>query len=298
MWIFLGLISCFFLGFYDISKKVSLKGNAVFPVLFFASATGGLLFVPFILLSHLEVITDNSYFFVPSVGFHTHLLFLTKSLLVGTSWFFAYTALKKLPLTIVTPIRATGPIWTLFGAMVIFQEQYNLWQWSGIITVLGFFYFFALASNREGISFKSNKWVFAIVLATFLGSISTLYDKFLIAHYDRMAVQAWFSIYMIPVFFPFLMFVWYPKRKESKPFRLQVSIPLIGILLSIADFAYFAALNDKDALITILSVLRRASVIIAFVAGAIFFKETNIKRKAIALAGILAGVVMIVLSTY
>jgi bacterial/archaeal transporter family protein len=298
MWVFLGLISCFFLGFYDISKKVSLKDNAVFPVLFFASATGGLLFVPFILLSHFEVLTANSYFYVPSVSWQTHLLFLTKSLLVGTSWFFAYTALKNLPLTIVTPIRATGPIWTLFGAMIIFQEHYNFWQWAGIVTVLGFFYFFAMAGNREGISFKSNKWIFAIIFATFLGSISTLYDKFLIGNYDRMAVQAWFSIYMAPVFLPFLLFVWYPKRKESKPFRLRLSIPLIGILLSVADFAYFAALNDEDALITILSVLRRASVIISFLAGAVIFKEVNIKRKAIALAGILSGVLMIVLSTY
>lgn len=295
MWVFLGLISCFFLGFYDISKKVSLKENAVFPVLFFASLTGALLFVPFILLSKADIIQTGSLFFVPSISFHTHFLILSKSVLVATSWFFAYVALKNLPLTIVTPIRATGPIWTLLGAMIIFGEQYNFWQWSGIITVLGFFYFFALAGNKEGISFKSNKWIFAIIIATFLGSISTLYDKYLITNYDRMAVQAWFSIYLVPVFLPFLLFVL--KGKKPAKIKFQYSIPLIGILLTIADFAYFAALNDEEALITILSVLRRASVVISFMAGAIIFKEVNIKRKAIALTGILSGVLMIVLST-
>jgi len=296
MWILLGLVSCFFLGFYDVAKKFSLKENAVIPVLFFASSAGAVLFVPPILLSHFKIMVPGSFMYVPEISAHTHMLIFLKSMLVGSSWFFSYMALKNLPITIVTPIRATGPLWTLIGALIIYQETYNLWQWTGIITVLSFFYIFSLAGNREGISFKRNKWIYSIVIATLLGSMSTLYDKYLIGHYDRLAVQAWFSIYMIPVFLPFLLIFWYPKRKESK-FEWRNSIILIGILLTIADFAYFAALADRTALITILSVLRRTSVIISFVAGAIIFKEINIKRKALALIGILAGVLMIVLGS-
>ncbi len=293
MWIFLGLISCFFLGVYDISKKVSLNNNAVIPVLFLASATGGVLFIPFITLSFLHIIPESSLFFVPVVSLKIHGFIFMKSMLVGSSWIFAYLALKNLPITIVTPIRATGPVWTLLGALAIYHEHYNLFQWIGIFTVLGFFYYFALAGNREGINFKRNKWVLFIIIATLLGSISTLYDKYLIAHYDRMAVQSWFSVYMIPVYIPFIAFLWYPQRKSSK-FEWRWSIPLIGILLTVADFAYFYALTDKAALITILSVLRRTSVIISFALGAVIFKETNLKRKAFALLGILAGVFIIV----
>jgi len=294
MWIILGLVSCFFLGIYDITKKVSLNSNAVIPVLFLASGTGALVFTPLIILSYFEVIPVASIFYVAPIALKTHGLILMKSMLVGSSWIFAYFALKNLPITIVTPIRATGPVWTLIGALIIYQEQYSAAQWIGIFVVLGFFYYFSLAGNREGINFKTNKWVFFIVIATLLGSFSTLYDKFLIANYDRMAVQAWFSVYMVPVYLPFVLLLWYPKRKQSTPFQWRWAIPLIGIILSIADFAYFYALTDDNALITILSVLRRTSVIISFALGAVIFKETNLKRKALALLGIFIGVLIIV----
>ncbi len=297
MWIFLGLISCILLGFYDITKKLSLDNNAVIPVLFFASAIGALLFIPLIILSNSHLISPESILFVAPISLKTHGLLFIKSVIVGVSWVFAFFALKHLPITIITPIRATGPVWTLFGALLIYHETYNTLQWTGIIVVIAFFYYFSLAGNREGINLKKNKWVFFIILATFLGSFSTLYDKYLIANFDRMAIQAWFSIYMIPVFIPFLFFLWYPKRKKGVPFQWRWSIPVIGIILSIADFAYFYALTYNGALITILSVLRRTSVIISFSLGALIFKETNLRRKAIALAGIIIGVFIIVLGS-
>lgn len=297
MWIFLGLISCILLGFYDITKKLSLNNNAVIPVLFLASATGAILFVPLIILSNTNIISSHSILFVAPISLKTHGLLFLKSLIVGISWVFAFFALKHLPITIITPIRATGPVWTLFGALFIYHETYNTLQWTGILVVIAFFYYFSFAGNKDGINLKHNKWVFFIILATFLGSFSTLYDKYLIANFDRMAIQAWFSIYMIPVFLPFLFCLWYPQRKKGIPFQWRWSIPVIGIILSIADFSYFYALTYDGALITILSVLRRTSVIVSFSIGAIIFKETNLKRKAIALFGILIGVLIIVLGS-
>lgn len=294
LWIVLGLISCLFLGFYDIAKKYALRENAVIPVLFFASATGSFIFLPIIILSHYGLIPENSILFVPGISLKIHALIFAKSVLVGSSWLFAYYALQQLPLTIVTPIRATGPVWTLLGALLIYNESYSWKQWIGITTVLFFFYLFSLAGNKEGIRFRNNRWIYFILLATLLGSMSTLYDKYLIGHYPRMAVQAWFSVYMIPVFLPFLLFLWYPSRTKGYRFQWRFSILVIGLLLAIADFAYFYALTDDKALITILSVLRRTSVIISFIGGAILFKEGNIKRKAWALAGIFAGVLWLV----
>lgn len=297
MWILLALLSSLFLGFYDVAKKTSLKQNAVIPVLFFASATGALVFIPFLVLSQLGVLKESFILYVPNISAKTHFLIFLKSTLVGSSWYFAYVALKYLPLTIVTPIRATGPFWTLIGALIIYNEQYTLWQWLGIVTILIFFYLFSLAGLKEGISFKRNKWIYAIITATILGACSGLYDKFLMRNFHPMAVQTWFSIYLIPVFLPFLLLIWFPKRKSTSPFVWRYSIILIGVLLAFADFAYFKALTDNDSLIAVVSVLRRTSVIIAFVAGAIIFKEVNIKRKAFALLGILTGVLMIALGS-
>ena len=295
MWVFWGLLSAVLLGMYDVSRKVALKENAVIPVLFFACITGATIFLPLVIMSSTHMLSSGSLLFVPSISFNEHLLFFMKSVLVGSSWFFAYYAISKLPLTIVIPIRSTGPMWTLLGALIIYSERFTVFQWLGILIVLVFFYIFSLAGRKEGINFKKDKWIYAIIIATLLGSVSSLYDKYLIPRYNRMAVQAWFSIYLVPVFVPFLLIAL--KRKDRKTFHWKWAIPMIGILLILADFFYFYALSHEGAKIALLSVLRRSSVIISFISGALIFKEQNLKKKGIALAGILIGVVLIVLGT-
>jgi transporter family protein len=294
MWVFFGLFSAFFLGFYDIIRKKVLNNNAIIPVLFLASSTCGLLFVPFVVLSYFGIIHPGAILYIPPVTPEMHVLIFLKSLVVGLSWFFGYFALSNLPLTIVTPINSTGPMWTLLGALIIFGERFTGFQWVGIVVVLFFFYIFSLAGKHEGIVFSKNKWIYAVIAGTMLGAVSSLYDKYLFRNYDRMAVQAWYSIYFVPVFLPFVMLIWYPKRKKYAPFRWSALIPVIGIALVISDFLYFYALSEKDSLIAVLSVVRRSSVIVSFSAGALFFNEQNLKRKSIALAGILLGVISII----
>jgi bacterial/archaeal transporter family protein len=294
MWVILGLFSALFLGFYDIVRKKVLKDNAIIPVLFLASSTCGLLFVPFVIMSHFGLINAGADLYIPPVTPTMHALFFLKSAVVGLSWFFGYYALSNLPITIVTPINSTGPMWTLIGALFIFGERFTAFQWIGIIVVLFFFYIFSLAGKHEGIVFSKNKWIYAVIAGTLLGAVSSLYDKYLFRHYDRMAVQAWYSIYFVPVFLPFVLLIWYPKRKSTSPFRWSRLIPVIGLALVMSDFLYFYALSEKDSLIAILAVVRRSSVIVSFTAGAIFFSEQNLKRKSIALAGILAGVISII----
>ena len=297
MWVFFGLFSALFLGFYDAIRKKVLNGNPVIPVLFLASFTGAMIFLPCILLSRAGIINSGSRLFIPTGTPDEHLLSLYKSILVGSSWFLAYNALSRLPLTIVIPIRSTGPMWTLIAALIIFNERFTPVQWMGIVTVLGFFYYFTLAGRKEGISFFRNRWIFAAIGATLLGAASSLYDKYLFSHYDRLFIQAWYSVYMVPVLFPVLILAWYPRRKNLTTFSWNISIHLIGIILVVSDFLYFYALSNEGALIGVLSILRRSSVVISFTAGAVFFGEKNLKRKGLALAGILLGIVLIILGT-
>ncbi len=112
-----------------------------------------------------------------------------------------------------------------------------------------------------------------------------------------MFVQAWYSLYMIPVLTPLVLILWYPRRKKLMRFIWSPYIHLIGVILLISDFLYFYALTFDDSLIAVLSVLRRSSVVISFASGAIFFGETNLKRKGLAMLGILIGVTLIVLGT-
>jgi bacterial/archaeal transporter family protein len=296
MWLVLALISAVTLGIYDVFKKLSVKDNAVLPVLLISCSTSALIFL---VVKAASIISPEMMLsvglFIPTITLNEHLLIILKSLLVVTSWVFSFFALKHLPLTIVAPIRATAPVWTLIGALIIFSERLSPLQWVGISITIIFFYLFSVAGKAEGIGFKNNKWILFIVIATLLGSASGLYDKHLMRHYDRIAVQAWFSFYQVALLFPFTMLTWYPIRKDN-PFTWRWSIPFIGIFLVIADFVYFYALSDPESLISIVSAIRRSGVVIAFAFGALLFKEKNIKQKALYLAGIIIGVTLMMLS--
>jgi bacterial/archaeal transporter family protein len=298
MWVVLGVISAFLLGVYDIFKKLSLKENAVLPVLFFSTLASACIFTPLLLLSHFNPGLEHNFWYIKPQSSTAHLHFMVKSVIVGSSWFLAYFAVKNLPITIVSPIRSSGPMWTLLGAILIFGEKMNLWQWAGLIVTIGFYYLFSLNGKKEGISFRSNKWVLFMTLATVIGSISSLYDKYLVAHFDRIAMQCWFSVYMVPITAALLLFIWLPNHKKYTPFEWRHTIVLIGATLTIADFMYFWALSYPDSLIAIISTVRRSSVIVSFTLGAIIFKEKNIKNKALILLGILAGIGLIILGNY
>jgi len=294
MWALLAVASALFLGIYDVFKKLSLNGNAVLPVLFFSTLTSATVFLPLVLISSFYPnLLNNSILFVPPATLIQHGFFFLKSVIVTSSWIFAFFAVKHLPLTIVSPIRATGPIWILFGAILIFSEHLTIIQWIGIAVVLLFFYFFSLAGKSEGIHFATNKWILFLIAGTLLGSASGLYDKFLIRNFDKMAVQAWSSVYQVGLMLPILLFIWYPRRYENTRFQWRWSIPMIGLFLVIADFLYFYAISFDGSLISVISALRRSGVIISFALGGFLFHEKNIRKKGWLLIGILVGVMIL-----
>lgn len=295
VWVLLAVVSAMLLGVYDIFKKLSLRDNAVMPVLFFSTLTSSLIFLPILIFSGYHPELSGHFWYIKPQDATAHLHFVIKSVIVGSSWVLAYFAVKNLPITIASPIRSSGPMWTLLGAILIFGERMNAWQWTGVLVTMLFYYLFSLSGKKEGISFRNNKWVLFMTLATIIGSISSLYDKYLVAHYDKMAMQCWFSIYMVPIMSSLLLFVWLPNRKKYAPFQWRYTIMLIGATLTIADFAYFWALSYSGSLIAIISTVRRSSVIVSFTLGAIILKEKNIKYKALALIGILVGIGLIIL---
>jgi transporter family protein len=298
MWALFGLASALFLGVYDIFKKQSVNSNAVMPVLFFSTCASALLFLPLILLSEFSSEWFNfTGLYVPSLTLEEHLQVLLKSCIVVASWVLSFFALKHLPITIVAPIRATGPLWTLIGAIIIFHEQLNGFQWFGIAVTLCFFYLFSTAGKLEGIEFKKNKWIFFIIGGTLFGAASGLYDKFILQRIDRVAVQAWFSVYQVLVLLPFVLLNEPIRKRKNIRFEWRWTIPLIGVFLVIADYFYFYALSNEDALISIISALRRGSVLVAFTLGGLLFREKNLKKKGIYLLGILAGIILITVGT-
>ncbi|MEI7502759.1 MAG: EamA family transporter [Paludibacter sp.] len=298
MWLLLAFISALFLGAYDVFKKVSLQGNAVIPVILTSICFSSAILLPFLVVSQFfPTLLEGTIFFVPSVDFRTHLFLILKAVIVLTSWLFAYFGMKNLPISLASPIKATQPMWTVVGAMLIFGEKLNLFQATGVGVTLISFFLFSVIGKKEGISLKTNKWFWFIIMATLTGAISGLYDKYLMKQFNSMAVQTYYTFYqaIIMGFITFLL--WYPSRKRTTPFQFRWSIALISVFLVTADFVYFYALSLPDSMISVVSTIRRSGVIVPFIYGAMVLKDKNIKLKVIDLIGVLIGMFLLYLGS-
>lgn len=303
MWIAFAFLSAILLGFYDVSKKISLKDNAIIPVLFLNTLFCSLLFVPFIALSG-NAIGSDAFLYVPQTSLHEQVFIMLKAVIVLSSWILGYKAIKHLPLTIVGPINATRPVMVLMGALLLFGERLNLWQWAGVALSIVSFFMLSRSGRKEGIKFSHNKWIAFLIAAAVLGACSGLYDRLILAPVSegglglhRMTVQAYYNFYQCILMFVAMLTMWLPKRRSSTPLKWHWAIPVISIFLSAADLAYFYALTKPDAMIAVVSMIRRGSVVVSFCIGSIFLHEKNLRSKFTDVILILLSMLMLYLGS-
>ncbi|MDD5134028.1 MAG: DMT family transporter [Phycisphaerae bacterium] len=299
MWLYLAIISACFLGLSQVSKKHALLSNAILPVLFLSTVCGALLVMPIIVLSlFLPEYMNSINLFVPPADLSTHLHIVGKAVIVSTAWLLGYIAMKHLPISIVMPVGATSPVWTLLGAIIIFHERLNWMQYLGFTIMAVSYYYFSVIGKKEGIKFHADKWILCVLLAAVCGSTSALYDKYLIQrlYYPPLLVPVWVLIYMVPLLAAATVIFWFPNRKNG-PFDWRWSVPITALLLIAADILYFRALSSPDALISMLSTTRSSHIVVSFFVGGLLFKELRLSLKAIALAGILIGLCFILRSS-
>jgi transporter family protein len=295
-WMLLAVLSAVFLGLYDVAKKASVQDNAVLPVLLACSASGLVLMLPLAVLSlWAPSLAREQGLFLPAISVTGHLLILAKAALVTLSWVLTYFALKHLPISLASPVRASAPLFTLLGAVAFFGERPSPRQLAGILVILTAYWAFSFIGRSEGIRFSRNGWVWSLFLGTLVGAVSGLYDKHLLqgARLPALAMQFWFTAYNTLIQGLIVALLWWPRRAANTPFRFRGSIVAVGALLLVADALYFRALAMPGALVSVVSTLRRTNVVLSFVVGAFLFGERNRLPKAVALAGVLAGIFLI-----
>ena len=315
MWLLLAFVSATLLGFYDASKKAALKDNAVLPVLLLNTLFSTIIFSPFLLdtlvgsdwfsgtivdtapfAGNLDLPADPDWaggIFAGHPLLKAHLLVVLKSVIVLTSWIAGYFGIKHIPITIVGPINATRPVLVLVGAMFFFGERLNWCQWTGVFLSILSIYMMSRSSKKENIDFTRNKWMIFVAIGTIMGAVSGLYDRFIMQELSPIFVQSWFNLYQLIMMGIVCMAAWYPTRKKTTPFHWSWAIPLIALFVAAADFAYFNALSRPEAMISVVSLIRRGSVLISFACGVIIFKERNLKAKVLDLLLILIGMIFV-----
>ncbi|MBN1612134.1 MAG: DMT family transporter [Polyangiaceae bacterium] len=293
-WWLLAALSAACLGLYDVSKKAALRDNAVLPVLCGASLTAAIVVLPVLVLSWADPALLGT-LALPALTGRAHLLILLKTALVTASWVLSFFAMKHLPISLAAPIRASAPLYTLLGAVALFAERPSLWQWVGIGVVLLAYWAFSVIGRGEGLAFSTNRWIIIAFAGTLLGAASALYDKHLLGT-ERLpptAMQVWFTLYNAALQGLIVLLAWAPRRRRTTPFRWRLWIPAVGVLLLVSDALYFHALAAEGALISVVSMIRRTNVVVSFTLGSLVFHDLFVRRKALALVGVLVGLWML-----
>lgn len=280
MWLWMSVCSAVLLGIYDVVKKQSLKRNGVLYVLLGATALSALFLCPF-----LEAGTPNY-----------HLALIFKAVLVTTSWVSGLLGMKYLPLTTVSTIKASRPVFVVAFSIILFGEKLNVWQWAGVVMVIAALYLLSVSSKKEGIHFTSNKGVACMAVSVLAGAASALYDKHILGNMDMepLFVQSWANVYITALLVICVLvkaLIDGPEKRER--FSWDWRLLVIAVFITASDMLYFFSLKDEGAMLSIISMLRRCSVVITFVLGAILFKEKRIKDKAIDLGVLLAGLTLL-----
>ena len=305
MWIILSFVSALCLGCYDISKKIALRDNRVIDVLTLSVCIStALLAIPWVLSRTCPEMMTATPFYVPQLDLAAHGLVVLKSLIVLSSWVFAYISLKHLPLSVVSPMQATRPMWTLVGALVLFDERLNGWQWVGVSLAIGTVFIFSFANKsrlKEAKSEVDMKYYICLALAILIGACSGLYDKYLMRSYNHNAVQVYYTLYQAIM----MVLVWlFVNRKNITHQTSCIThiknigvIAMISVFLIISDNVYMLALRDPDSLIAVVSTIRRGGAVIGFAYGLLFLKEQDPWKKIVCMLGILAGLICLAIGS-
>ena len=290
MWIVFAFLSAAALGLYDVSKKKALAHNSVIPVLTVNTLLCAAFFLPFMLSGHIGGGTPRA-----------HALVALKSLIVLGSWVCGYFAIARLPLSVAGPVNATRPVLTLCGAMLVYGERPSLCQWAGILAALAGLVMLSRSSSREGIRFARDRHILLLAAAALLGTASGLLDKYLLsatgAALDRLFVQGWHNLYQALMMSAAALVLRNRGQKHGPPFRLRGSIVMISVTLTLADLCYFHALSLEGAMVGIVSMARRSSVIVSFACAALLLHEKNLRAKVPDLALVLLSMVLLALGT-
>ena len=293
-WVALGLFAGLVLGTYDFLTKLALCEKSVLDVVVLSSALGAFLWLTFLLAPATAAPALQPWGLYPApLGWREQALVLPKSLMMVATWVLSYYAVKALPLSISAGVRASGPLWTAAGAIVLLGEQLTWWQWLGLAVSMLSYCLFSRIGSREGIRFHRDGWVLCMLAATLLSSANALYDKHILAglRLDLAAVQAWSALQRGVIALALLPWVWRSVSLRGL-FTRHWAVPAIALAYLAAEYLYLAAVQTEGAMISVIAVLRRSNLVMVFALGALFLRERFIAQKSLAIAGVLAGIVL------
>ncbi len=281
MYIFLTLASALFLGVYEVLKKVSLKKSDIYEVLFFYCLSGFI----------ISLVFSKDLF---NVSFLDVIFILLKSGVIVVNWLLIMKALKTLDVGVVVPFSLLNTILVVFGSFFIYKEELTWIHFVSLIIISTGIILITRLKNKNETKNEQGKFLaFVFLLSScVLGSASGLLDKYLlhVREINSTSVLAWFLSFNTVIY----GIIYLCKNKKINFVALKDNYWMIftGAGIAIADILYYTAISLEGAQLSIISIVRKMSVIVSTVLASIFLKEKKLVSKLLILALMLIGVAL------
>lgn len=205
---------------------------------------------------------------------------------------FAY---ERAAYTVVYPvIRGTGPLVTVLGASLLFQERFSALQWAGVATLSGAMLLLALRNMAvERVDLRGLKiglvWACAGGL---LVALYTVWDAYGIRQSpDPFTFLAWF-FFLTALDFPILAAVRYRRTGAPGGLGSLLRRGLVGAVIAWFSFGGVMLATRLDS-VGEAAVLRETSTVFAALIGWFILGESVGPRRLILMAFIALGAVMV-----
>jgi len=197
--------------------------------------------------------------------------------------------------TVVYPVvRGMGPLFTVFGAYVVFGETFTATQWLGVITLLTGIFGLA-AYNLWKMPDDRQSLVPALVFAVGTGALVALYTTWdaygMRATPNPFTFLAWFFVVQ-SVDFPWISMWRYRRMASPPPLGPLLTRGAIGAFVAFGSFGSIMMATRLDK-VGEAAILRETSTVFAALIGWLVLKETVGPRRLALMALIALGAVIV-----
>ena len=278
IWVWLVLFYGVVKGAREILKKQALRISSVAEVLFFYTLTAFIVIIPF---SHGVFDLAAKYYFFIAI----------KSFVIFVGWMMSAYALKRLPVSVYSVVDMGQLIFSTLLGVIFVQEKMGVFQVLGLLVVALALFLVNFKKGGEGEKVKT-VYVFITLLYCLFNSTSGLMDKLLLrtGQINSSQLQFWYMLYLVLFYGAYLLIS--RTKVNFAALKKNYAIPVMGVIFVLADRALFLANENPDSRVTVMSVLKQCSVVVAVILGKIVFREKNIAYRLFCALLVIAGILI------
>ncbi len=275
-------------GLREICKKKALEKNTVIEVLLVYTFLSFLLVIP--QAPNATGLNAGQYFWIA-----------VKAFVIFVAWMLSFKAIKKLPISMYGILDLSRVLFATLLGIFVLGESVTLNKMIGLVFVSGGLLFlkfnpFAKKQNGEaGLPVQGEKtknattiYIILAFISCMLNAVSGLLDKILMRGMNSSQLQFWYTLFTVIYY---AIYALATRAKISRSVWKNIWIWLLAAGLIAMDKALFIANGYAESQVTIMTLIKQSSVIVAIIAGKFVFKEQNIMHKVLCAAIIVIGII-------